>query len=173
MLLDQGTNHIQLRGTVNMVHRSGDKVLKIKGLQTPPWGKLPEGRISKIRCEDLDAWFAKAEKTDAKPAAGAEMMDGAAAMGPLQKFEAGRDVTLTDGPVTIDAQRVAYDAVEKVVNIWGYLEGQRKADARLSRVDPATGRTQTTASPEMHWLMEKPGRPEKIETGRVSSGGGL
>ncbi|MBS3820835.1 MAG: hypothetical protein KGY81_03635 [Phycisphaerae bacterium] len=173
MLMDQTTNHIKLRDGVTMVYRSGDEVLKIKGLRTPPWGKLPEGRVSKIRCEELDAWFAKAAETPAKPAEGGDVMQGMQAMGPLETFRATRDVTVVDGPITIDAQRVAYDARQKIVNVWGYLEGQRKADARISRVDPATGRTSTNASSELHWVMPQDGRPEKIVTGRIRAGGGV
>jgi hypothetical protein len=80
---------------------------------------------------------------------------------------------MVDGPVTIDAQRIIYDAVEKTVNVWGYEEGEPQADARISRVNPDTGRTTANTSPFLKWIMGTDDRPEKIVTGKVSGGGGM
>jgi lipopolysaccharide export system protein LptA len=173
MELNQETNHLQLWDSVTMVYRSGDEILKIKGLQTPIWKKLPEGRASTIRCDKLDGWFEDAADTDGQAAAGTEMLEGVEAMGSLTRVEARKDVTMVDGPVTIDAQRIIYDAVEKTVNVWGYEEGEPQADARISRVNPDTGRTTANTSPFLKWIMGTDDRPEKIVTGKVSGGGGM
>lgn len=172
LVLNQQTNHLQLRDSVNMVHRSGKQILKIQGLIIPPWKDMDDGRVSKVRCDELDGWFADAEPSNTKPAEGTDMMQEMNAMGSLRKIVARKDVTMVDGDITVDAQRVIYDAEREVVNVWGYLEGQPQADARISRVDRTTQRTTTQASPELHWIMGRDDRPEKIVTGRIRGGGG-
>lgn len=173
MKLNQQTNHLRLEDSVTMVYRNGDKILKIKGLQTPIWKEMPKGRASTIRCDVLDSWFEEAKDTDGQAAPGTEMLEGVRAMGSLTRVEARKDVTMVDGPVTIDAQRILYDAIDQTVNVWGYAEGQPQSDARISRVNPDTGRTTPIASPFIKWVRPKGDRPEKIVTGKVSGGGGM
>ena len=176
MRLDQKKRHIRLQERVNMVHRSGNEVLLVKGLRTVPWGRLESGRVTTMRCDKMDAWFAppqEEKKAKPKPAeTGMSLADAGPQFGPLKLFRAAGDVSLEDGPRTIDGQRLLYDASKKIINVWGYRAGETKrTNARITlrdQDDPAKPTVQTIQSPTIIYNIEK----ETLQTEALDATGG-
>jgi len=183
MFLSQKHRHVNLQKDVTMIHRSGNEVLVIRGMKTEPWGELEKGRKTKLRCENMDAWFDEPEpsvnmksespdKTDLLLAAGPRL-------GPLKMFSAVLDVTFEDGPYKIDGQKILYsgqtplpgtDEKLRVVTVWGYLpDDKRRTNARITYEDPETKRVQAWESPTLVYDMTN----EKIRTEKMEGGGGL
>ena len=155
-----------LREKVTMVHRSGGKIIHTPGLQKPPLGRLPDGRVVKLRCDDLDAWFTRAT---GKGAPVGLDTDGGPQVGPLRVFQAVGSVSLTDGPMTADGQKVLYDAIGKEVTVWGFLpDAAEKTNARLTWQDAATQQLRTLESPKLEYNLET----QSAKVGAIEGGGG-
>lgn len=174
--LSQNDRHVRCRGQVEMFHRSGKEIKKLKGLQTIPLGTLDDGRSAKLRCDALDAWFAEPEEQPAEQKApGADLLDAGPQLGPLQRFFAVGDVTMADGPMMLDGQQVIYDGKQKVVTVMGYRpDAQVRTNATVTRTDPQTNAVQTWQKPIIRWFQSDPdtGQRERIEVEKLSGGGG-
>ena len=156
--LSQKKAFVSLREDVTMVHRSGNKLMKVSGLNTPPMGELKKGRVVHLRGDEVDTWFVKSDKESV-----GLNTDGGPNVGALRLFQAIGDVTLRDGSMQADGQKVLYDAISKQVTIWGYRSDKvEKTNARLIYQDPKTNRLQPLEAPKLEFNM-------KTETGKIVS----
>lgn len=170
MYLNQAKQYVQLQEKVVMVHYSGDKVLRPEGLKAIPAEDVSGGRVSRLRCDRLEGWFEQAPQTEQDRASGQNLLDAGPQIGALRRIIALGDVSLQDGPVTIDAQQLLYNGVERMVTVLGFLPGaDRRTNARIVRTDSSSGRVQPFESPKLTWDMET----DRIEVGRITGGGGL
>jgi lipopolysaccharide export system protein LptA len=168
LFLSQRERHINLQENVTMVHRSGGKVLVMKGLKHPDWGKLSEGRKSTLRAGEVDAWFD--EPLRQETTGQGDILDSGPQFGTLRMFTAVDSVTFSDGPYTIDGQRVLYEGFKRLLTVWGYLpNADTQTSARVTYEDPQTGRLQTWESPTIIWDM----RRDSIKIEKFEGGGGL
>ena len=142
MKLDQEGRTVQLSGDVQMVHRSGDKVLRevIKDLRVPNWGRLDDGRHTTLHCQALAAQFGEAEEAEPAEVADASKPAGkyevGPRIGPLELLMANHQVNLTDelgkGTVQVLAERMRYAKTTGTVQAWGFNEGEPIRDAVLT-----------------------------------------
>lgn len=170
MQFSQQDRLVVLDGNVKMVHRSGDKVVLTDNLNVPRdvWGKLEAGRRTVLTCGNMMAKFAEPEKSPrTRPAAG-DLSEEGPDLGPLQLFSATRDVNLKDGPWQVLAQRLIYNREKDLAVIWGFVEGERPANATVLYEDPTTGRSQSWSSPRIIWYRQN----NKIVTEEVTGAGG-
>ena len=156
--LSQTKAFVSLREDVTMVHRSGNKLMNIKGLIRPPMGELKTGRVVHLRGDAVDTWFVKSDK---------ETMglntDGGPNVGALRLFQAIGDVTLKDGTMQADGQKVLYDALSKQVTVWGYRnDNAAKTNARMVYQDAETNRLQSLEAPKLEFNL-------KTGTGKIVS----
>lgn len=168
LFLSQRERHVNLQENVTMVHRSGGKVLVMKGLKHPDWGKLSDGRKSTLRAGEVDAWFD--EPLRQETTGQGDILDSGPQFGTLRMFTAVDAVTFSDGPYTIDGQRVLYEGFKRLLTVWGYLpKADTQTSARVTYEDPKNGRIQTWESPTIVWDM----RRDSIKIEKLEGGGGL
>jgi hypothetical protein len=183
------SRYVRLRGGVEMIHRSGNQMLKLPGLKTQPFDRLAEGRISTLHAGELDAWFGE---PDAKIAARDEhgrvktsddsrrsdLIEGGPDFGKLKLFKAEKDVTMqmSDdgsryGTTTIDGEKVLYDDVKKVIEVTGYPEGAtNRTDAQITIEDRRSGvPPKTVRSPVLIYDLKN----DVIRVPSVTGGGGM
>ena len=142
MKLDQEGRTVQLNGDVQMVHRSGNKVLRevIKDLRVPSWGRLDDGRHTTLHCQALTAQFGEATEAEAAEPADPDKPSGkyevGPRIGPLELLTANHQVNLTDelgkGTVQVLAERMRYAKTTGTVQAWGFMEGEPIRDAVLT-----------------------------------------
>lgn len=171
---------VQLAGDVWMRHRSADKIVEQASLRRdwniPAWpDKLPSGRATDLRCDDLLARFAAPEESarpSAPPAGSAgeeDMQAGLNVIGPLDVFLATGAVLLKDDPWEVVGQRLRYDRTVDLVSIYGFLEGQPQADARITRKGAGTN-----TSPWIRWYRQNARlarMQDRVETGPTTGSG--
>lgn len=173
MRLMQLARQVTLSGDVQMIHRSGDQVVLMPGLNVPAWSDLESGRKSSIRCEELFAEFAKPSIREvAASAISGDMLESGPGLGPLELFTAYRKVKMVDGPVQITGEQLTYDRRNGSAVVLGFLENQRPSDASLLYEDPETGDTRVWSSPKMI-IDIKDGEITKVHTGQVTGSGGV
>ena len=172
LYLNQKDRHVNLRQGVNMIHRSGNQLLKMKGLKTEEFGELETGRISNLRCEELDAWFDAPEKKrpTLKPDAGVSLVDAGPRFGPLKMFSATGEVVFREGPHTLSGERILYNGLTKMIEVYGYMKQDAvKKDAEYFRTDPRTGQRLQKVTPWFRFNTET----ERLEMDRIQGGGGM
>lgn len=172
---DQPGGQVTMMGSVQVRHRSGNKLVLPKQLNLPKMPDLTKGRTMDLDCQELTARFAAAPKRAATTQPGSAPADSLAetgpTMGPLENFKAVKDVNLVDGPMQVLAQQVNFDRVQGVANMWGYLIGQPKAKAHFAYEDPQTGKSQQLDNPEINVTI-RDGRVVKVVTDVGTTGGG-
>ena len=139
MLMKQGDRRVTLWGDVQMMHRSGNKVLKLAQEETEPWGKLTAGRLVYLGCQKMDAFFA--EPTE-KPSGQADPDQASTGpqLGALKTFKAVKDVTFKYDNNLIDGQSIEYFGPSKTLIVEGFLPGEKKhTPAHFEFSDPSTG----------------------------------
>jgi len=168
MQFSQASRVVVLDGQVTMVHRSGDKVVLAEMLNVPreQWGELKDGRRTILKCDNMLAKFAPADKPATQPAG--DVLEQGPDLGPVEMFSATKDVNLKDGPWQVVAQRLVYDRVRDLAVIWGFTEGAPVASATVYNEDPTTGRSQSWASPKIVWYRQN----NRIVTEEVTGAGG-
>jgi hypothetical protein len=89
----------------------------------------------------------------------------------LRRFSANDDVTFEYGTAAIDGERLLFDNVRKLVNVWGYKEGaSKRTDAQITIEDPRAGvPTKPVRSPVLIYDI----RNDVIKVDRVEGGGGM
>ncbi len=190
-------NVVTMEGAVMMNHHSGKYVIQPQGVKLPTWGDMAEGRITKLSCEKMIAKFGQAKplpKLASQPVAlaSASMPTSAATskpaadwltgpqVGNLEQFVALSDVNMEDGvrqKRQIHAQRMVYDHTIEgkpvdVMQIYGFLENQAPADARMITEDLDMGKSETIQSPKITWYRKNELRPyDRFEADRIGGGG--
>ncbi len=173
MRLMQLARQVTLSGDVQMIHRSGDQVVLMPGLNVPAWSDLESGRKSSIRCEELFAEFAKPSVREvAASAISGDMLAAGPGLGPLELFTAYRKVKMVDGAVQITGEQLTYDRRNGSAVVLGFLENQRPSDASLLYEDPETGDTRAWSSPKMI-IDIKDGQITKVHIVQVTGSGGV
>jgi lipopolysaccharide export system protein LptA len=169
MQLSQNERRVFLDGDVSMVHHSGQFVVGADELNVPDWGKLSGGRMTTLGCDKLMAEFDEPDEPARADAAAGDPWETGPRLGPLKLVSAtgARDslVTLKDGDWTVVGRRLVFDRVKDIAVIWGFLEGNAPADARISQRLSAT-RQRTTRSPKIVWHR----RTDRVVAERVSGG---
>ncbi|MBN1554703.1 MAG: hypothetical protein JXA11_08155 [Phycisphaerae bacterium] len=188
MALNQTSRHVRLQDGVEMVHYSGNKRIKLPGLQTQPFGDLKEGRISKLRAGVLDAWFGEPKSKlpardehgrirESDPEGGQDLLQAGPEFGKLQKFKAEKDVTMEMaddgsryGTTSIDGEKIFYDDVRKVIEVTGFPEGQAdRTDAQITIEDRNAGvPPKTVRAPVLIYDLKN----DRIQVPRMTGGGG-
>ena len=183
MELSQKERVVIMKGNVAMVHRSGAFVLpEIKGLKVPQYGNnLPPGRKTNLRCDEMLARFdppkdkTPTTKTTTKPTTRpttipADPFDVGPKIGPLKLFNATGNVNLTDGDKQVVGQRLIYSRTKELIQVYGYLPNQPKADALIIDKDPKKSTEKVVKSPRILWYRatKANGYREKIEAEGVS-----
>jgi hypothetical protein len=163
---------VTVDGDVVMRHRSGNKILLVERLNVPrarkdKWAKLDDGRATDLRCRKLLVLFA-GDSADPSAPATPPARTGPD-LGAVSTISASGNVYVEDGPRRLIAQRLFYDRSLDVVTVWGFLKGQRTADAQLIYEDPASRRRpQVTRSPKILWFRKS----DRILTEKVTGTGG-
>ncbi len=189
MYLDQNNRNVSLREGVEMIHRSGNKMISLPNLNTQPFGRLEDGRISTLRSELLDAWFEppaaevpvrdeSGRIKDTKRRPSVDLLQGGPEFGELRKFSATGDVSMKMaddgfgyGTTLIDGQRVLYDGIRQIINVWGYREGaSKRMDAQITIEDRRAGVPPKTVNSPM-LIYDLKNDVIKVET--VRGGGGM
>ena len=114
------------------------------------------------------AKFAKAKPSPRTRPAKGDLLESGPDLGPLDLFSATKDVNLKDGPRQVLAQRLIYNRQNDLAVIWGYLDGEKPANATVIYEDPKTGRSQSWSSPKIIWYR----RNNQIITEEVTGAGG-
>ncbi|MCD4824014.1 MAG: hypothetical protein K8S55_05365 [Phycisphaerae bacterium] len=168
--LNQEERHVKLQGKATMIHRSGKEVLLMKGLKTEPWGRLTSGQKYTLRCGEADIWFDEpAAKSDKKTAA-RDLMDIGPQLGTMKMFSAVRSVSFSNGPYSVDGQRVLYEGTKQLLTVWGYLpKAKNRTNARVNYEDARSGRVQSWESPTIVWDMKR----DRIRVEKLEGGGGI
>jgi len=148
MQLIQLDRQVKLSGDVEMIHRSGDQVVVVPGLNVPEWDRLASGRKSSLRCGELFAQFAPPSTPSAQETVSGDIWESGPRLGPLELFSAFRKVEMTDGPVQIRGEQLAYNRRSGSAVVLGFLGNQPVRDASLIYKSPA-GETQSWSSPKM------------------------
>lgn len=158
MAFNQTSRHVRLQDGVEMVHRSGNKMIHLPGLLTQPFGRLRDGRLSTLNAGVLDAWFDEpptklperdefgrtrnVRRSDAR-----DLLQGGPAFGELRRFKAENDVTLEMaddgfryGTTKIDGEKIFYDAARDVIEVTGFAEGAaQRTEAQITIEDRRAG----------------------------------
>ncbi len=148
MKMDQTIRTVWMSGKVRLVHRSGENVVLAEKLNVRPWGKLPAGRKTQLDCEQMQARFAAPESA---PAGKADLAQSGPAVGPLDFFDATGDVNLEDGPRQVFCQRILYQRISDIANIWGSLPGEPVKNAIMYYRDAQRGVLDSWKSPKLIW----------------------
>lgn len=187
MLFQQAGRYVRLRDGVVMIHRSGDQMITMPGLQTQPFGTL-RGRISTLNAGQVDAWFHEPDEKiatldehgrvkDSRREENRELLEGGPDVGKLRLFKAVKDVTMEMaddgsryGKTIIDGEQVLYDDVKKVIEVTGFLPGAAKrTEAQITVEDRGTGiPPKTIRSPWLIYDLKK----DTISIPKLSGGGG-
>ncbi|MBL7221193.1 MAG: LPS export ABC transporter periplasmic protein LptC [Phycisphaerae bacterium] len=176
MELSQKERVVIMKGKVAMVHRSGAFVLPmIKDLKVPDYGKnVPPGRKTNLRCDEMLARFDPPKvikATTTQPATRpADPFDVGPKVGALKFFNATGNVNLTDGNKQVVGQRLIYSRTKELLQVFGYLPNQPKADALIIDKDPKKSTEKVVKSPRILWYRatKANGYKEKIEAEAVS-----
>lgn len=172
MQMDQARRSVFLDGNVSMVHRSGKQLAGVDKLNVPPWPELGEGKKTAVACEKLVAQFAEADKTQAEKTddKATGLLESGPRLGALTMVSAtgwaDRMVTLEDGQWQVVGKRLLFDRDQDIAVVWGFLEGDRPADARvLQRV--SFNRARTWTFPKVTWYRTT----NRVVGEKVGSGG--
>jgi lipopolysaccharide export system protein LptA len=190
MELSQKERVVIMKGKVEMMHRSGKFVLsRIQGLKVPDYGKeVPLGRKTTLHCDEMLSRFdppketkktkktketKKTKKTPSakQPTTGpSDALDVGPKIGALKLFNAIGNVNLTDGGKQIVGQRLLYSRDTELVQVYGYLPDQPKADAMIIDKDRVRNTEKIVKSPKILWwrATKDNGYREKIEAEGVS-----
>lgn len=190
MIFQQTSRYVRLRDGVEMIHRSGNKMLSLPGLKTQPFGRLGDGRISTLHAGELDAWFEESDtklamrdeegrvKTDADSTENRELVEGGPDIGELKLFKAEKDVTMQMaddgsryGTTTVDGEKVLYDDVRKIIEVTGFPEGaSKRTEAQITIEDRRAGiPPKTVRSPVLIYDLKN----DVIRIPTVTGGGGM
>ena len=197
MRLSQTERVAVLDKDVTMVHRSGNQIVMADKLRVPySIADLPDGRKTMLTCGEMMAKFGEPDDKPAKgattkpagkkppapatkPAATtkpattqpADLWEAGPKLGPLELFQATRDVNLKDGPQQVLGQKLIYDRARHVAIVWGWLPGQKKANAVIYYETPQ--RSQNWASPKMTCFFNEQGEIERVVTEEVGGTGSV
>ena len=123
----------------------------------------------------MDTWFAKAEtKTkDDSSRDSVDDVDMTSEFGALKLFKAIGNVTFTDSDeagVTriVEGQRIIYEGQKQLITVFGYLEGSKKTDAKITLEDRNANISNTSSSPVLEYNM----RTEKVKIKSLKARGG-
>jgi lipopolysaccharide export system protein LptA len=147
---------VTMTGDVWAVMVSGRHLVREEGLNVPEWPEQSDGRVGRLRCEQLSVAFFPPE--DDAPTAAADETDpltGGPRVGGLKQFVAEGDVNLIDGEQIRRqgvAERVTYDAGTDVVTLLGALPGQGARQAVLRTENRDTGRSEQVSASQILWL---------------------
>ncbi len=186
MIFQQASRYVRLRDGVEMIHRSGNKMLLFPGLKTQPFN-LSQGRISTLHAGEMDAWFEEStqlaqldEHGRRKKVSGGdntELIEGGPDVGKLKLFKAEQDVTMQMaddgsryGTTTIDGEKILYDDVRKIIEVTGFKEGSpRRTDAQITIEDRSNGMPANTyRAPLLIYDIKN----DVIKIDRLQGGGG-
>jgi hypothetical protein len=175
MELSQKERVVIMKGGVQMMHRSGAFVMsEIRDLKVPDYGKnVPAGRKTSLRCDEMKAIFEPPKKTQETKTPTSGPSDPLAVgpkIGALKLFNATGKVNLTDGGKQLVGQRLLYSRLQELVQVYGYLEGQPKADAMIIDKDPIRRTEKIIRSPKILWwrATKANGFKEKVQAEGVS-----
>jgi len=173
MQLLQLPRQVKLKGNVEMIHRSGDQVVVMPGMNVPEWEQLDSGRKSSMRCEELFAEFAPpSDMSEQEMAVSGDMWESGPRLGPLELFTAYRKVNMTDGPIQIIGEQLDYDRRHGSAVVLGFLENEPRRDASLIYKNQQTGESQSWSSPKMT-IDIRDGQISKVYTETVTGAGGV
>ncbi|MBN1942632.1 MAG: hypothetical protein JW849_04980 [Phycisphaerae bacterium] len=187
MALNQTSRHVRLQDGVEMVHRSGSKMIKLPALETQPFGRLEKGRLSTLHAGVMDAWFGEPKtklpardehgRIKESDGGGQDLLQAGPEFGDLQKFKAEKDVTLQMaddgyryGTTTIDGEKIFYDAVREVIEVTGFPEGAAsRTEAQITIEDRQAGvPPKTVRSPVLIYDLKN----DVIKVPSLTGGGG-
>ncbi|HOF19253.1 MAG TPA: hypothetical protein PK082_10120, partial [Phycisphaerae bacterium] len=168
MELKQAERQAIMEGEAIMVHRSGRQIVaSLAELGLPDWPKdLEEGRRTRLTCERLLAQFSPADAQG-----GGQLDVEGPRVGPLELFSATRKVHLTDGARqlrSVVAQRLTYRRQTDIVEVFGFLPGEKETNASILVEDKDAGTSQEFSGSKITWFRTN----DKIVAEKITGGGG-
>ena len=162
MQLTQKDRKVELEGNVAMRHVSGLYV-QAPGEKTPPWPALKGGRVTTLRCDQLQAFFSEAQGGPTAASTGGMALEGGPRIGQPTQILAVGDVDLDDGVRQkrhITGQQLEYRRTPEVFTIWGHRTDQPKAAALMTLKDLDANTYREWSSPHIVW---------NVTTGRIET----
>lgn len=156
---------------VSMIHRSGDRMVLLDKLNMPWLKDLPPGRIAALSCEKMTAKFGPREDEpgDGSTDPMAAVWGSGAKIGPLNTFTAVGGVHLIDKPWRLEGERLEYYRTECLADLWGYAQGQEKANATVGNEEK---RSLGLSSPRITCYLDEDGKVIRVEASKVRGYGG-